>query len=627
MANTLEELVSQIKDRLDIVDVVSQQVILKKNGSHYWGLCPFHKEKTPSFSVNPSMGIYKCFGCGAGGDVISFIMKTQNREFMDVIRELAEQFGLEMPQNLRKNDNKGLKDNMLKACQKAAEFYNLRLLKGNDSQTQIVSDYLKNRGITKEIIEKYMIGIAPKSYDEFYKKFKDEFSDEVLEKSGLIVTSRENSYIDRFRNRIIIPIMNEFGNCVAFGARVIDKDQSPKYLNSSDSLIYNKSKLLYGLYTAKDAIKALDSVILMEGYFDVISAQAHGIENAVASCGTSLTQDHIKLLSRYTPSRKIYLSFDTDSAGQKATQRNAELIKEAFRGLGDIKQFDESYLSTMNDKYSCEIRVIAPPEGKDPDEFIRSVGAQSYMEYMKHAPLLLDFQINSIMKEKPKNPSEKTKTVKELISILEEIKNDVIKSEYIRMIADTLDIDASALLREVQKAQKISNEYSKEYDVDKIVKKDIPISEKAQKNLLSVFLVEGNGLSFEKIKQMIGDTEFTDETLINVKSTIDKLTCTVNNVKELTEKLYTTFSDNQEMQRVLTDLTVISETFQNLSDKDFINVIQENINKINQCQKLKEQEQIRNLYKSANDDEAEALKIQMQLRDRISKRLRIGENE
>ena len=195
------------------------------------------------------------------------------------------------------------------------------------------------------------------------------------------------------------------------------------------------------------------------------------------------------------------------------------------------------------------------------------------------------------------------------------------------MIADTLDIDASALLREVQKAQKISNEYSKEYDVDKIVKKDIPISEKAQKNLLSVFLVEGNGLSFEKIKQMIGDTEFTDETLINVKSTIDKLTCTVNNVKELTEKLYTTFSDNQEMQRVLTDLTVISETFQNLSDKDFINVIQENINKINQCQKLKEQEQIRNLYKSANDDEAEALKIQMQLRDRISKRLRIGENE
>ena len=394
MANSFEELVSQIKDKLDIVDVVSQQVILKKNGSHYWGLCPFHKEKTPSFSVNPSLGIYKCFGCGAGGDAISFIMKTQNREFMDVIKELAEQFGLEMPKNYKKSENKGLKDEMIKACQRAAEFYNLRLLQDKDSLTSKVMDYLQNRGISKEIIEKYTLGIAPKSFDEFYKKFKDEFSDEVLEKAGLILKSREDKYIDRFRGRIIIPIRNEFGDYVAFGARITESDQSPKYLNSSDSLIYNKSKLLYGLYTAKDAIKSLDSVVLMEGYFDVISAQAHGIENAVASCGTSLTQDHIKLLSRYTPSRKIYLSFDTDSAGQKATKRNAELIKEAFQGLGDIKQFDESYLSTMNDKYSCEIRVIAPPEGKDPDEFIRSVGAQSYMEYMKHAPLLLDFQIN-----------------------------------------------------------------------------------------------------------------------------------------------------------------------------------------------------------------------------------------
>ena len=626
MANSFEELVSQIKDKLDIVDVVSQQVILKKNGSHYWGLCPFHKEKTPSFSVNPSLGIYKCFGCGAGGDAISFIMKTQNREFMDVIKELAEQFGLEMPKNYKKSENKGLKDEMIKACQRAAEFYNLRLLQDKDSLTSKVMDYLQNRGISKEIIEKYTLGIAPKSFDEFYKKFKDEFSDEVLEKAGLILKSREDKYIDRFRGRIIIPIRNEFGDYVAFGARITESDQSPKYLNSSDSLIYNKSKLLYGLYTAKDAIKSLDSVVLMEGYFDVISAQAHGIENAVASCGTSLTQDHIKLLSRYTPSRKIYLSFDTDSAGQKATKRNAELIKEAFQGLGDIKQFDESYLSTMNDKYSCEIRVIAPPEGKDPDEFIRSVGAQSYMEYMKHAPLLLDFQINTIMKEKPKTPVEKTKTVKELIPILQEVKNDVVRSEYIRMIADTLDIDSNALLNEVQKAVRSTVE-PEQSNINKIVKKDTPILEKAQKNLLSVFLVSDSNLSFEKIRQMTDSIEFTDEMLKNVKFTIDKLTDTVNNVKELIEKLYTNFSDNEEMQKVLTDLVSISETFQNLDDKDFINVIQENIDKINQCQRQKEQEQIRNLYKSANDDETEALKIQMQLRDRISKKLRIGENE
>ncbi len=621
MANTIEELVTQIKDRLDIVEVVSQEVILKKSGGHYWGCCPFHKEKTPSFSVNPNLGFFKCFGCGVGGDAITFIMKTQNKDFIEVVRELAERFGLEMPKNFKNSESKGLKEEMIKACTKAAEFYNLRLLNDKEPDTSKVLDYLTGRGITKDIIEKYTLGLAPKSYETFYRKFKDEFSDEVLEKAGLIIKTREGDYIDRFRNRVIIPIQNEFGEYVAFGARAVEKDQQPKYLNSSDSLIYNKSKLLYGLYTAKDAIKREDSVILMEGYFDVISAQAHGIENAVASCGTSLTADHIKLLSRYTPSRRIFLSFDTDSAGQKATNRNAELIKEAFEGLGNIKQFDESYISTTNDKYACEIRVIAPPEGKDPDEFIRSVGAESYREYMAHAPLLLDFQINNIMKEKPKTPLEKTKTVKEIIPLLKEIKNEIVQSEYVRMIANTLNIDENALMREVRKAQ--SFEAAKNTNIEKIVKKNIPISEKAQKNLLSVFLVTDNHFSFDEIKQMISSIKFTDETLINVKTTIDKLTCTVNNVKELVEQLYTAFAEKPEVQSIITDLITTSETFQNLDDKDFTTAIRENINKINECQKQKEQEQIRNLYKSANDNDTEALKIQMQLRDKINNRLKL----
>ncbi|CDE61287.1 dNA primase [Fusobacterium sp. CAG:439] len=621
MASTIEELVSQIKDRLDIVEVVSEQVILKKNGGHYWGLCPFHKEKTPSFSVNPNLGIYKCFGCGEGGDALTFMMKTQNKEFIEVIRELAQKYGLEMPKSFNKSEPKGLKEEMIKACAKAAEFYNLRLLKDKEPETTEVIEYLTGRGITRDIIQKFTIGVAPKAFAMFYKKFRNEFSEEVMEKAGLIIKTREGEYIDRFRNRIIIPIQNEFGEYVAFGARAIEKDQQPKYLNSSDSLIYNKSKLLYGLYTAKDSIKNDDSVVLMEGYFDVISAQAHGIENAVASCGTSLTADHIKLLSRYTPSRRIYLSFDTDAAGQKATNRNAELIKEAFTGLGNIKQFDESYISTSNDKYSCEIRVIAPPEGKDPDEFIRSVGAESYREYMEHAPLLLDFQLNSIMKDKPQTPIEKTKTVKEIIPLLQEINNEIVQSEYVRMIANTLNIDENALMREIKKSHRISS--SPEKSVEKIVKKNISISEKAQKNLLSVFLVTDNHFSFEQIRQMIGDAPFTDETLINVKSTIDKLTCTVNNVKELIEKLYTAFVNEPETQKIITDLISISETFQNLDDNDFATVIIENINKIKECQAKKEQEQIRNLYKSANDNETEALKIQMQLRDKINNRLKL----
>ncbi len=621
MADTLEEVISLIKDKLDIVDVVSQQVVLKKSGNHYWGLCPFHKEKTPSFSVNPQLGIYKCFGCGVGGDALSFIMKTRNIEFMDLIRELAQQFGIEMPKNFNKNESsKDLKDLMIKANARAVEYYSDNLLKNYDKSAEKVLKYLTNRGISTDIMKKFRLGLALKSYTGLYDELKKDFSDNVLEKAGLILPGHDNRYVDRFKNRIIIPIQNEFGDFVAFGARAIDEGQSPKYLNSSDSLIYNKSKLLYGLYTAKEAIKEQDCVILMEGYFDVISAQAHGIENCVASCGTALTQEHVKLLSRYTKSRKIYLSFDTDSAGQKATERGAQVIKEVFEGIGNIKLFDESYISTSDDKYSCEIRVIAPPEGKDPDEFIRSVGAESYKKFMEHAPLLVDFQLNNILKEKDnyKTPVEKARFVKRLVPVLREIGNYIVRAEYTEMAAQALGIDSKALLQEVN-TQTTQNPES----FVKNVTKNLTIYEKAQKNLLSVFLVNDSPLSFDLIKTTIGDTVFEDETLIIVKSTIDKLTCRVNNVKELIEHLYTEFIEKPELQAIVTDLTGISESYKNLNPKDFENVIKENINKIKQCQREKEKEKMRNLYNNVNDDDTEALKIQMQLRDKINNRRKI----
>jgi len=626
MANSLEELISQIKDRLDIVDVVSKQVVLKKSGNHYWGLCPFHKEKTPSFSVNPQLGIYKCFGCGAGGDALSFIMKTQNVEFMDLIKDLAEEYGFEMPKNLQRSGeaSKDVKEQMVNATSRAVDIYNNLLIKNPDGSADEVLKYLTKRGISRDIIKKFHLGLAPKSYTAVYDELKKDFSDEILEKAGIILKNKENKYIDRFRNRLIIPIQNEFGDFVAFGARAIEEGQTPKYINSSDSLIYNKSKLLYGLYTAKEAIKEQDSVVLMEGYFDVISAQAHGIENCVAACGTSLTADHVKLLSRYTKSRKIYLSFDTDSAGQKATDRGAEIIKEVLGGIGNIKQFDESYISTSNDKYSCEIRVISPPEGKDPDEFIRSVGAESYRQFMEHAPLLIDSQINNILKEKDeyKTPTEKARFVKRIIPVLQEIGNKIIRAEYTEMVAQAIGVDGKILNREVNAAHSI--QAPAEVFV-KNVTKNLTIYEKAQKNLLSVFLVPESPLSFDLIKTIIGDTAFEDETLIIVKSTIDKLTCTVNNVKELIEHLYTEFIENPEMQTIVTDLISISEAYKNLNSHDFENIIKENINKIKQCQREHEREKIRDLYNNVNHDDTEALKIQMQLRDKINNRRKMND--
>ena len=620
MAGSWDELVSKIKDRLDIVDVVSEQVVLKKRGNNYWGLCPFHNDKNPSFCVTPHMGIYKCFSCGEAGDALKFIMKTRNIEFKDLILELAERFGFEVPKTYSKDSGyKELKEQLLKATKTAAEYYNTLLLKNKDENAEIALKYLTKRDINTDIIKKFHIGVASKSTTALYDELRKDFSNDILEKAGLILKNDKGGYIDRFRNRVIIPIQNENGEFVAFGARALEEGQNPKYINSSDSLIYNKSKLLYGLYTAKDAIRKEDAVILMEGYFDVISSQAHGIENCVASCGTSLTADHVKLLSRYTKSRKIYLSFDTDGAGQKATTRGAEIIRDVFAGLGDIKQFDESYISSDKDKYACEIRVIAPPEGKDPDEFVRSVGADAYKEYMEKAPLFIDFQLEQILKQKDnyKTPQEKAQYVKTIIPILAEIKNRIIRSEYIDMVAQSLNLDAAAIRTEM-KIFENSNLSHTEQIVKNVTKKQ-SIQQKAQKNLLSVFLVPDSPLTFAQINEMMAGTAFDDEILINVKSTIDKLINTVNNVKELIEHLYTEFVDNPDAQAVLPELIALSEVYKGLNETDFINVINETIAKINRCKHEKEAKQIKSLYEGVNDDDPKALEFQMQLRDKLKK--------
>lgn len=613
---TFEDVVSQIKDRLDVVDVVSKDVILKKSGGNYWGLCPFHKEKTPSFSVNPAKGIYKCFGCGEGGDALSYLVKTRGVPFKDLIKDLASEYGLELPNTFSGVKNKDVRDQMIKACSKAAEFYQHALFATSGGEKALA--YLNNRGIDEKIIKRYMLGVSNKEPNHLYVTLKDKFTNEILEKAGLILKTQKGDYIDRFRNRIIIPIQDENGDIVAFGARAVEEGQNPKYLNSSDSLIYNKSKLLYGLYFAKDSIKQSDSIIIMEGYFDVISAQAHGIENCVASCGTSLTPDHIKLISRYSKSRKIYLSFDTDSAGIRATTRGAEVIKEAFTGLGNIKQFDESYSNTNNDKYACEIRVITPPEGKDPDEFIRNSGAEAYFKHLEHAPLLIDFQINSVLKRKneAKTPNEKLKLVKEIIPILAEIQNKIILTEYIKIVASTLNIDENAMSSEVN--QICSESHFKAGNVNPIVTKSSNIVEKAQKNLLSLYLINEGHLSFQELKKMMDRAEFSDERLIIVKTTIDKLTCSVNNVKALIEQLYSNFAQDEDIKAIITDLICISEAFNKLSKKDFQSIIDENINKIDDFRIENERIKMRDLYKSANDNDNEALKIQMQLRDKIN---------
>ena len=439
----------------------------------------------------------------------------------------------------------------------------------------------------------------------------------------MIIKSKSGNWIDRFRNRIIIPIQNENGEYVAFGARAVDEGQNPKYLNSSDSLIYNKSKILFGLNSAQDAIKREDGVVIMEGYFDVISAQSHGVENAVASCGTALTSEHVKLLSRYSKSRRIYLSFDTDSAGINATRKGSNVIKETLSALGNIKQFDESHISSSSDsKYACEIRVVSQPEGKDPDEFIRSSGGEAFKEYIRKAPLLIDFLLNNILKEKKnvQTPQQKAELAERVMEILKDVNNKIIQSEYVKMAASVLEIDENAMLKELAKSEKITENF---INPQKLVTKSSQFEIKAQKNLLSVFLADDSSLNYVQLNELLPENIIQDETLIIVKNTIDKLSCTINNVKELTKSLYTEFIEDDNLTQILTDIVELSEAFNGLEPAEFERAVKENIVRLKRCYQEKETEEIRRKYKQVNDDDIEALRIQMQLRDKI--KLRTGD--
>lgn len=613
------DIVNQIKDKLDIVDIVQNSVVLKKNGSNYWGLCPFHNEKTPSFSVNPQKQIYKCFGCGEGGDVFSFIMKTQGLSFSEVIKEYAQKFGIELPNNFSGSKDLTDKKNIIvKALSTASKIYSKNLSDNPEGKKAL--DYLIKRGINQDIIQKYNLGFSLNDYQGLQNEIdKSKYSDEILEAAGLII-KKENKpgFIDRFRNRIMIPIYNESGEIIAFGARAIEENQNPKYLNSPDTIVYNKSKILYGIYQAKNSIKTEDKVIIMEGYFDVISTQANGIKNCVASCGTSLTLDHIKLISKYCASRRIYLSFDTDTAGQKAANRGSIIIKETLSGLGEIKQYEQSFkaLNTSTDynqdKYACEIRVISPLEGKDPDEFIRENGVEAYRKYIDSAPLLIDYQVNSILKEKKENLSvqEKLQIINKLIPILKEINNKIVRSEYIEKISKELSINQAALEKELLDIDENRDSFKKK--TSQIVKKSSNILEKTQKNLLSICLMECNTLNIQQLINIMKNVTFYDENLIDIKNTIDKLSCEVNNVNELVENLYSIYAQDIKKKNLITDLIYWSEKFKGLSDNDFLNVINESIKKLKDFELKKVKVQMKKEYSNISN-EKDAIAYQMKM--------------
>lgn len=428
-----KQTIQDVQDRLDIEDIVSDYVTLKRKGSgkYLWACCPFHDEKSPSFSITPDRGIYKCFGCGKSGDGISFVMEQDGLSYVETIRHLAKKYGIEIIEDEQTDEQlaeQNEKDSLYIVLNYANEFFKKQLLESEEGKSIGVS-YFKERGYDLKTIEKFELGYSLDTWDGLLSEaLKSSYSEELLEKAGLIVRKEGDKKYDRFRGRVIFPIHNVPGKVIAFGARTLKKDDKPKYLNSPESDVYHKSNILYGLYQGKAAIRQQDNCYLVEGYTDVISLHQSDVENVVSSSGTSLTDEQIKLISRF--SQNITVLFDGDAAGIKASLRGIDMILEA----------------------GMNVRVVIFPEGEDPDSYSKKLGTTAFKEYLQDKVVdFISFKASLFAEESAKDPLKKAQSIKEIVNSVAKIPDGIKRAVYIKESSKLLDMEESVLVAELNK--------------------------------------------------------------------------------------------------------------------------------------------------------------------------------
>ncbi len=426
-----DSFIDELKGQLDIVSLISDYVELKRAGKNFKGLCPFHQENTPSFFVNPDNKYYHCFGCGAGGDAINFIMELENTTFQESIKILARRTGMELP-DLSTGERTFYKkrEKMFALNQLTAKFYHYLLVESKVGK--IALDYLAKRGFSREDAKKYKLGFAPKEWQVLLKYLqKKDYSLDFLLQTGLVSKGKNNSYYDKFRNRIIFPIFNSRGEVLAFGGRILPGDQNkgPKYLNSPETLLYSKKKNLYGINWAREAIREKDMAIIMEGYTDVLQAHKNSLENVVASLGTSLTVEQAKLIKRYTDN--IYIAYDADTAGEKATLRGLDILHE--QGL--------------------HVKIVSLKEDLDPDQLIKEEGRKEFIKYLDNAINLVDFKIENILDAyNLADPEQKIPAVKKSVQVIANLRDSLEMEVYLERVASKLEIAKETLKKEVQRS-------------------------------------------------------------------------------------------------------------------------------------------------------------------------------
>jgi DNA primase len=418
--------VDDVRSKADLYDVVSERVVLRKAGKDYKGLCPFHEDRSPSFYVSPSKQIYKCFSCGASGDVFKFLMEQDKSSFTETVLVLAGRYGISVqtaqPEQSAEYARKLSKRQQLSEIMElAAQFYNyaLHAEKGKTAYT-----YLKQRALSEKTIQQFRLGYSPAGWQTLYTYLveKKHFPAKLVEEAGLIVPrGNGQGYYDRFRDRLMIPISDNKGQVIAFGGRALSDEQPPKYLNSPETELFQKGQTLFAIHEAKTAIARMDAAIIVEGYFDAIALHQAGIAHAVATLGTAMRSDQVKQLLRYTESKQVILNFDADGAGVQATER-------AISELMDLVA-----------KAGVQLRILNLPSGKDPDEYLRNHSPQGYLELVSNAPLWLDWQVERLFEGKDLGQATDFQQVsRDLSSLFSELPDSLGRTQYIHRVAGRL---------------------------------------------------------------------------------------------------------------------------------------------------------------------------------------------
>lgn len=477
-----DQTLNDIVNRLDIVDIVSENVKLTRKGNRYWGLCPFHEEKTSSFSVTPDKNLFYCFGCHAGGNIFTYVMKRDGIEFGEAVEILAGRAGVQLTVSSRNKKADQIRKNVLEINQAAAQFYNQKLL---SDPAPVAFAYMLKRGINRETIEEFKIGYALDSWTALEEYlFKKGYPEQYIKISGLIKRSSSDRYYDLFRNRIIFPISQYNGEILGFGGRVLD-DSLPKYLNTPETELYSKRKNLYGLYQAREAVRKENEVLLVEGYMDCIKIHQNGMKNCVASLGTALTLEQAVLLRRYA--EKVIILYDGDEAGQRETMRAIDILREQ----------------------ELQVEVVTLLGGKDPDEYLELFGKEEFSQYIKNNKVTyLEFKINRyINQEKEINLEVQKKIINAVKMDIKILTSEIEKDYYIKTLAKKLRLEENIVYREISAKSRdnrpIAENKSKKYR-DNIEYGNYSLEEKILVAMLKDKQV------FHKVKSSIGIDFFTN---------------------------------------------------------------------------------------------------------------------